>query len=128
MTPLYSHRLIHASTCEADFEIDSRHANSVVIWEPLHVDAPAEARPHCCLFNTIQFTEGGRHDDKRPWQEVAYRLASPPVQPEREQAPGLQTLRDRTQTPCLQKTGGGAAGIRMMAHNCRRGAERSTEL
>ena len=71
MTPLYSHRLIHAFACEADFEIDSQHTNSVIIWEPLHVDAPADARPYCCSFNTIQFTEGGRHDDKRPWREFA---------------------------------------------------------
>jgi hypothetical protein len=39
--------------CEAEWEPDG--ANCVHIWEPLDVDLPEDAKPHCCLVNEIQF-------------------------------------------------------------------------
>ena len=58
--------------------------------------------------------------------EIQARLAAPPVQPEREPAPGLQSLLEKTQTEYMKKTNGGVPGIRTMNRPSRRGGERGT--
>ncbi len=56
--------------------------------------------------------------------EVLWRLSQPETQPEREQAPGLRDLLDRTTSEYLKMKG--TAGIRTMSRPSRRGGERGT--
>jgi hypothetical protein len=50
--------------CEGEFELDGPH--SVVLWEPLDVNAPLDAKPYCCLVNTVIF-----YRDKVGYDEIA---------------------------------------------------------
>lgn len=37
------------------FKAEPYSARSLYFWEPLNVDAPPDARPHCCYIRTVIF-------------------------------------------------------------------------
>lgn len=50
--------------CQADFEVEGPW--TAIMWEPLDVQAPLEAKPYCCYVDTVIF-----YRDRVGYDEVA---------------------------------------------------------